>query len=80
VTEVDATPLKQVATVSKGIPNVYLESDLVDSIVENDLRLATNAAPDDLVLDALAAASLEAPAADPLPAIRAAMTTIRSSS
>jgi HK97 family phage prohead protease len=77
VIEVGAATLKQIATISKGIPNVYLESELVNSIVETDLRLATNAALDDLVLDGLAAAGFEAPAADPLPAIRAAITTIR---
>ena len=75
--EVGATALKQVATISKGIPNVYLESELVELDRLTDLRLATNAALDDLVLEALAGAGFEAPAADPLPAIRAAITTIR---
>ena len=35
-----ATSMKQVAAVSSGIPNVYLENQGIESIVSNDLRLA----------------------------------------
>ena len=61
VIEVGATALKQVATVQKGIPNVYLESGVVNSIIETDLRLAINGGLDKLVLDALATAGFQAP-------------------
>jgi phage head maturation protease len=58
--------LQQVATVSSGIPNVYLQSDSINSIVETDLTLALNAAFDELVLAGLTGAAFLAPGSDPL--------------
>jgi hypothetical protein len=72
------TPMKQVATVQSGIPNVYLESAAFNSIVENDLRLALNEGLDKLVLDAIAGSGFQAPGTDPLiVSIRKAITTLQ---
>lgn len=73
-----STAMKQVATVQSGIPNVYLESSALNSIVEADLRLALNDALDKLVLDALATSGFQAPGTDPLlVSIRKAITTVQ---
>jgi hypothetical protein len=73
------TAMRQVATVQSGIPNVYLESSALASIVETDLRLALNEGLDKLVLDAVAGSGFQAPSTDPLlVSIRKAMTTIMS--
>jgi Escherichia/Staphylococcus phage prohead protease len=70
-------PLKQVAAVESGVPNVYLESDTVESIIGTDLRLAVNEGLDKLVLDAIALSGFQAPGTDNiLVSIRKAMTTI----
>jgi hypothetical protein len=70
-------PLKQVAAVMSGVPNVYLESDTVESIIGQDLRLSINEGLDKLILDALAASGFQAPGSDNiLVSIRKAMTTI----
>jgi HK97 family phage prohead protease len=75
--EVVAAALKQIASISKGIPNVYLESAAINSIIESDLRLAVNGGLDKLVLDAIATAGFQAPGTDPLlVSIRKAITTI----
>ena len=77
VLAVTPTPLKQVASVQTGIPNVYLEQAAFNTVVENDLRLAVNGGLDKLVLDALAAAGFHDPATGPLlVAIRQAITII----
>jgi hypothetical protein len=74
---VTAVPLKQVAAVETGIPNVYLESAAVNSIIESDLRLAVNEGLDKLVLDAIAASGFQAPGTDNiLISIRKAMSTV----
>ena len=70
-------PLKQVAAVESGVPNVYLEQDTIESIIGTDLRLAINEGLDKLVLDAIAASGFQAPGTDNiLVSIRKAMTTI----
>lgn len=73
-----STAMKQLATVQSGIPNVFLESPALNSIVENDLRLALNDALDKLVLDAIATSGFQAPGTDQLlVSIRKAITTIQ---
>ena len=75
---VNATALKQVATVQSGIPNVYLESAAVNSIIEGDLRLALSEGLDKLILDAIAASAFQAPGTDNiLVSIRKAITTLQ---
>ncbi|HEY6775213.1 MAG TPA: HK97 family phage prohead protease [Thermoleophilaceae bacterium] len=70
-------PLKQVATVESGIPNVYLEQDALATVVENDLRLAVNDGLDELVRAGLATSGFQAPGTDNiLVSVRKAMTTI----
>ena len=72
-----AAALKQVASIEKGIPNVYLESAAVNSIIETDLRLAVNGGLDKLVLDVLAASGFQAPGTDNLiDSVRKAITVI----
>jgi phage head maturation protease len=74
---VTAAALKQIASISSGIPNVYLESSAVNSIIESDLRLAVNAALDKLVLDVIATAGFQAPGTDPLvDSVRKAISVI----
>lgn len=74
-----ALALKQVAAVQSGVPNVYLESPAVNSIIESDLRLALNEALDKLVLDAIAGSGFQAPGTDNiLVSIRKAITSIQS--
>ena len=77
--EIVPTSLNQVAATETGIPNVYLESQAVASIVETDLRLSVNAGLDSLVVGALEALSGAGAAdpVDPIPDIRAAITTLR---
>jgi HK97 family phage prohead protease len=48
------TPLHQVANKQSGIPNVFLESQAINSIVNEDLTLALNDGLDKLVLDKIA--------------------------
>jgi HK97 family phage prohead protease len=70
-------PLKQVAGVETGIPNVYLERDELATVVENDLRLAVNEGLDETVRAGLATSGFQAPSTDNiLVSIRKAMTTI----
>src|SRR4051794_26185333 len=47
--------MKQVATVQSGIPNVYLESQAISRIVEENLRLSLNDGLDSLAVAAFAA-------------------------
>jgi hypothetical protein len=48
-------PLRQVAAIESGIPNVYLENQGMSSIVETDLRLTINGGLDSLVYTGLSA-------------------------
>ena len=47
-------PMKQVAGVQTGIPNVYLEQPQIETVIENDLRLSVYDGLDELVRAALA--------------------------
>ena len=70
-------PLNQVATIQSNVPNVYLEQQAFNTVIENDLRLAINDGLDKLVLDKFAAVGFQAPGTDPLlVSVRKAMTTI----
>jgi hypothetical protein len=71
------TALRQVATIQTNVPNVYLESPVINTIVEQDLRLSINDGLDKLIIDAIAASGFQAPGTDPLiVSVRKAMTTI----
>jgi HK97 family phage prohead protease len=75
---ISSVPMKQVATVQSGIPNVYLESQAISRIVEQDLRLSLNDGLDSLVVAAFAASGFQAPGSDnPLVSYRKAITTLR---
>ena len=76
--DIRSVALKQVATISSGIPSVYLEQPGFDSIIEADLRLALNAALDGLALAAVAASGFQPPGSDNLyVSLRKAITTLR---
>lgn len=71
-------PLKQVASIQTNVPNVYLEQATVNTVIEQDLRLAINEGLDKLVLDAIAGAGFQAPGTDQLiVSIRKCITTLR---
>ena len=71
------TPLNQVATIQTNVPNIYLEQQAFNTVIENDLRLAINDGLDKLILDKIAASGFQAPGTDPLlVSVRKAMTTI----
>ena len=70
--------LHQVANIETNVPNVYLQSPSVNTIIENDLRLAINEGLDSLVLTGLAGAGFQAPGTDQLiVSVRKAITTLR---
>jgi len=72
------TALAQVAAIQSGIPNIHLQQPTVNTVVEQDLRLAINEALDKLILDALAAAAFQDPGADELiVSVRKCITTLR---
>jgi hypothetical protein len=72
-----AVPMKQLAAVQSGIPNIMLEQEGIASVVGVDLRLSINEGLDKVILDAIAASGFQAPSTDPLlVSIRKAMTTI----
>ncbi|MGH2974637.1 MAG: HK97 family phage prohead protease [Solirubrobacterales bacterium] len=74
------TSLKQVASVQKGIPNIYLEQPAFRTVIEQDLRFALDGGLDGLVLDAIAASDNQAPGSDPLlVSIRKAITVVEAS-
>ncbi len=65
-------------TVQTSIPNVYLESNAIATIVETDLRLALGEALDKLILDAIAGSGVQVPGTDALlVSIRKAVTQIQ---
>ena len=77
---INTLDLKQVATVSSGIPNVYLQQPQIDTVIQSDLRLAINSGLDKLVLDGLATAGYQAPGSDQLlVSIRKAISKIQAS-
>jgi HK97 family phage prohead protease len=77
VLEVVTVPLKQVASVQSGIPNVYLQQPLFNTVIEADLRLAVSEAIDKLVLDAIAASPAGPGAGSLIVAVRGAITVLQ---
>jgi hypothetical protein len=69
-------PLKQVATIQSAIPNIVLEQPAVNTVIENDLRLAINDGLDKLLLDTLTASGFQTPGANLILSVRSAMTTL----
>jgi HK97 family phage prohead protease len=59
-------PLKQVASIHKDVPNVFLERAELATVVETDPRLAINDGLDKLVIDGLATSGFQAPGSDEL--------------
>ena len=75
---VTTVPLRQVAAVETNIPNILLEQDSIETIVEVDLRLAIDGGLDQLIKTAVDASGFQAPSTDPLPtSVRKAITTIQ---
>jgi phage head maturation protease len=71
-------PMKQLANVQSGVPNVFLETAAITSTIENDLRLAFAEGLDKVVIDTFAASGFQAPGTDnPLVSYRKAITTLR---
>lgn len=71
-------PLKQVAGVQTGVPNVYLEQPQIETVIENDLRLSVYDGLDELVRAAIASSGNQAPSTDNiLVSIRKCITTLR---
>jgi HK97 family phage prohead protease len=78
VLNVTTIPLKQVAGVQTGVPNVYLEKDQLATVVEADLRLNLFDGLDELVRAGLATSGFQAPSTDNIfVSIRKAITTLR---
>jgi HK97 family phage prohead protease len=76
--EIVTLALNQVAGVQTGIPNIYTEQPIFNSVIEGDLRLSLNAGLDKLVLDAVAGSGFQAPGTDPLlVSIRKAITVVQ---
>jgi hypothetical protein len=76
----NVTSLKQVAAIVTNVPNIVLEQDGAESVIQTDLRLSLNEGLDKLVNDAIAASGFQAPGTDPLLiSIRKAMSTIMGS-
>jgi HK97 family phage prohead protease len=74
------TPLNQVANKQSGIPNVFLESQAINSIVNEDLTLALNDGLDKLVLDKIALSGFRDPSTDNMvAAVRKTITVMRAS-
>jgi phage head maturation protease len=70
--------LHQVANIQSGVPNIYLLQDAVNTIIEQDLRLAINEGLDKLVLDAVATAAFHAPGTEDLfTSVRKCITTLQ---
>jgi phage head maturation protease len=70
--------LHQVANIESGVPNIYLLTDAVTSIIEQDLRLAINEGLDKLVLDGIATAGFHAPGTEDIfTSVRKCITTLQ---
>jgi hypothetical protein len=69
-------PLKQVATIQSAIPNIVLEQPAINTVIENDLRLAINEGLDKLLLDTVTASGFQTPGANLILSVRSAMTTL----
>src|SRR5215208_6569962 len=57
-------PLKQVAAIQSGIPNVHLEQPAIETVVEQDLRFSVYQGLDELVRAGLATSANQAPGTD----------------
>lgn len=74
---VTTVALKQVAAIESGIPNVYLENQGLQSLVETDLRLTINTGLDSLVNTGLSTSGTVSKGAnDQLTAIRKGITAV----
>jgi hypothetical protein len=70
-------PLKQLAAIESGVPNLYLEQGGFTSLIESDLRLSLNDGVDKLCTDALSTAGTIAKgASDIFTVTRKAITSI----
>jgi HK97 family phage prohead protease len=70
--------LKQVANIQTNVPNIYMLQDAVNSIIEQDLRLAINEGLDLLALNAIATAGFHAPTTeDTFTSVRKCITTLQ---
>lgn len=69
-------PLLQVASIQSAIPNIVLEQPAVNTVIENDLRLAINDGLDKVFLDTVTASSFQTPGANLILSVRSAMTTL----
>jgi hypothetical protein len=74
---VTSVPLRQVAAIESGIPNVYSENQGMSSIVETDLRLTVNGGLDSLVQTGLnTSGTVSKGTFDVLNAVRRAVTSV----
>jgi uncharacterized protein len=74
---IQTVTLKQLANVESGIPNIYLEQPMMESVIGTDLRLAYNEGLDKLALDAIAGAGFQGTADPTLVGIRKSMTVLQ---
>lgn len=74
---INTVPLSQVAAVQSGIPNIYLEQEMMGAIIGTDLRLAVNEGLDKIVIDTFAASGFSGTANPMLVNIRNAIETIQ---
>ncbi len=69
-------PLLQVASIQSAIPNIVLEQPAINTVIENDLRLAINDGLDKVFLDTVTASGFQTPGANLILSVRSAMTTL----
>jgi HK97 family phage prohead protease len=69
-------PLKQVATIQSAIPNIVLEQPAINTVIEQDLRLAINEGLDKVLLDTVTASGFQTLGANLILTVRSAMTTL----
>jgi HK97 family phage prohead protease len=76
-TDVATMELKQIAAVETNVPNIVLGQDMIQSLVETDLRLSVNEGLDQLVATGLATSgTMSAGTLDILTNVRKAITTV----
>ncbi len=69
-------PMKQVATIQTGVPNIVLAQPAINSIIERDLTLAINEGLDKLMIDTIAASGFQTLGSNLILTVRSAMTTL----
>jgi phage head maturation protease len=75
--DLQTVPLSGVASVASGIPNVILEQQAINSVIENSLRTTVNEGLDEVVADTFPGSGNQAPGSDNvLVSIRKAVTTL----